>query len=351
MGDYDARTALHLAATEGQTQVVNMLLQTKSINVTVRDRWGSTPVEDARRNGHLEIVVLLETAMERDETKRRVRLLAALQKIPVIKGLQIPPMEDSRKLVGGSENEGIGAMDQWSKLVDVGVFNSGINAGRSICTRSEYENSLIVVVRGGAALTDLKSEEIIYQQVEAPCIVGGLGKLEREVLPAGLEEKKKKGEKMVEQKENEKEEQSKAVVGKKLSARWNKLKLHVLGKQSAPIVRHPLMVLNATKDDTEVLIVSSSEIAMLVETGHVEQSSLTALECHLIQMHQKEISLRLSRKWSPVAGNRSRRRSWSSSVEDAKGTRDQKRSVSPVNIHNIDTKTPQLHVRRSKEMN
>jgi glutaminase len=69
VGDYDARTALHLAATEGQRKVVSYLLEVKAhcgIDgqlLLPKDRWGSTPLDDARRNEHEEVARLLSRAV------------------------------------------------------------------------------------------------------------------------------------------------------------------------------------------------------------------------------------------------------------------------------------------------
>ena len=49
-GDYDKRTALHLAATEGRLTEVAFLVS-RSANINVVDRWNSTPLMDAIRNG------------------------------------------------------------------------------------------------------------------------------------------------------------------------------------------------------------------------------------------------------------------------------------------------------------
>lgn len=59
--DYDGRTALHLAACEGQRDVVDFLLA-KGIRVTSTDRFGNMPVDDARREGHHGIASILERA-------------------------------------------------------------------------------------------------------------------------------------------------------------------------------------------------------------------------------------------------------------------------------------------------
>jgi hypothetical protein len=45
-GDYDRRTALHLACAENQNRVVAVLIE-KGADISVKDRWGVTPLEDA----------------------------------------------------------------------------------------------------------------------------------------------------------------------------------------------------------------------------------------------------------------------------------------------------------------
>lgn len=47
-GDYDNRTALHLAAGEGNDDIVQILCDYKA-NVNVEDRWGNRPLDDAER--------------------------------------------------------------------------------------------------------------------------------------------------------------------------------------------------------------------------------------------------------------------------------------------------------------
>ncbi|XP_024987949.1 integrin-linked protein kinase 1-like [Cynara cardunculus var. scolymus] len=59
VGDYDRRKALHLAACEGCTEIVLLLLE-KGADVNSTDRWGRTPLSDARSLGHLEICKILE---------------------------------------------------------------------------------------------------------------------------------------------------------------------------------------------------------------------------------------------------------------------------------------------------
>lgn len=57
-GDYDGRTALHLAASEGHVAVAAFLLD-RGAHVSPRDRWGGTPTVDALRHEHADVVTLL----------------------------------------------------------------------------------------------------------------------------------------------------------------------------------------------------------------------------------------------------------------------------------------------------
>lgn len=58
-GDYDRRTPLHLAAAEGQLQVVQFLLE-QSVDPNITDRWGGTPLGDAEFGKHGKVGELLK---------------------------------------------------------------------------------------------------------------------------------------------------------------------------------------------------------------------------------------------------------------------------------------------------
>jgi len=56
--DYDQRTPLHVAAAEGQTKVVEFLLN-RQANPEPLDRWGRKPIDDAKTHEHTQIVTML----------------------------------------------------------------------------------------------------------------------------------------------------------------------------------------------------------------------------------------------------------------------------------------------------
>uniref|UniRef100_A0A3Q3IYW3 glutaminase n=1 Tax=Monopterus albus TaxID=43700 RepID=A0A3Q3IYW3_MONAL len=57
--DYDSRTALHVAAAEGHTEVVRFLLEACKVNPVPKDRWGNTPLDEAIHFGHHDVVTIL----------------------------------------------------------------------------------------------------------------------------------------------------------------------------------------------------------------------------------------------------------------------------------------------------
>ena len=58
--DYDARTSLHIAASEGLKHIVEDYLARASVLPSPVDRWGGTPLDDAKRHGHAHVVSLLQ---------------------------------------------------------------------------------------------------------------------------------------------------------------------------------------------------------------------------------------------------------------------------------------------------
>ena len=60
--DYDQRTALHIACSDGHLGVVQLLVDAGAL-ILVHDRWGSTPFDDASRRKHSDIVGYLSDAL------------------------------------------------------------------------------------------------------------------------------------------------------------------------------------------------------------------------------------------------------------------------------------------------
>ena len=55
MGDYDKRTAMHLAASEGLLEMVKYLIDEAGADPSPVDRWGGTPLDDAVRHNHFRV--------------------------------------------------------------------------------------------------------------------------------------------------------------------------------------------------------------------------------------------------------------------------------------------------------
>lgn len=53
--DYDRRTALHVAASEGHLHVVRHLVEQCHARIQRSDRWGGSPLDDAHRQGHRHV--------------------------------------------------------------------------------------------------------------------------------------------------------------------------------------------------------------------------------------------------------------------------------------------------------
>jgi ankyrin repeat protein len=57
--DYDRRTALHVAASEGHLATVQYLIEQWGARINRSDRWGGSPLDDAHRHRHYDVIQYL----------------------------------------------------------------------------------------------------------------------------------------------------------------------------------------------------------------------------------------------------------------------------------------------------
>ncbi|KAL6480513.1 hypothetical protein MHYP_G00115460 [Metynnis hypsauchen] len=66
--DYDGRSALHVAASEGHLEVIKFLMENTGANCTLKDRWGNTPLQEAMRCNQGPATQLLKTYTDYEES-------------------------------------------------------------------------------------------------------------------------------------------------------------------------------------------------------------------------------------------------------------------------------------------
>lgn len=62
--DYDNRTPLHIAASEGRIEFVKFLIDVCGVWVDPKDRWGNTPLKDAEREQYHNVAQFLKDSIK-----------------------------------------------------------------------------------------------------------------------------------------------------------------------------------------------------------------------------------------------------------------------------------------------
>ena len=95
IGNSDGRSALHLAAAEGNIQCVKFLLKTCKVNFDCKDRWGHTPLSEAIDFKHDNVAEYLKNheAEVKGDARKEVKTKDLWKKLSISQRfLEIPKM-------------------------------------------------------------------------------------------------------------------------------------------------------------------------------------------------------------------------------------------------------------------
>jgi len=91
--DYDKRTALHLACCEGHVGCVKFLIDVCHVDIEVKDRWGSTPLDEANRYKHKNIVQILKKHLTKLQEQKLLNGTLNIRQLVIKKGEQFPKIQ------------------------------------------------------------------------------------------------------------------------------------------------------------------------------------------------------------------------------------------------------------------
>ena len=103
-GDYDKRTAIHLAAGEGHVDAIKLLIK-HNADVNVEDRFGNRPLDDAQRGQKAEVINLLRqhNALPGSNAQQSTDLIAAAAAGDVEEIRKLLESEDMKYAINASD--------------------------------------------------------------------------------------------------------------------------------------------------------------------------------------------------------------------------------------------------------
>jgi len=174
--DYDRRTALHLAASEGRTDTVKFLMA-KGANVQAVDRFGGTPMDDALAARRSEIVRLL--AQAGGQLAQKTEELAA----QLIKAASVGHTDRLRDILENSDvSPGVADYDNRTALHLAAAHGEGaavaylLSRGADPRAEDRFGRTPVDQAReGGHAALAAELEAAPRPELEEPCVVHGGG--------------------------------------------------------------------------------------------------------------------------------------------------------------------------------
>jgi serine/threonine protein kinase len=209
-GDYDKRTALHLAAGEGHVGVVSLLCMANA-DTNAEDRWGGRPLDDAERNRNTDVVRILKNFGARkggthshvstssdDMSLEDNYLVIQFESLDIIERIGAGAFGEIYKcrwrgtLVAAKIIKTADIRREWLKkhaLKSMKYKGADVDAAMHLLDEASQSNSNVAAEQKDAALSDFRQEIAVLKNLRHPniCLLLGYCTTEgREVMISEL---------------------------------------------------------------------------------------------------------------------------------------------------------------------